>query len=465
MGRWILAFGALCAAASSGFSADESVEERVRRLEEQNRAILERLQRSESRNAALEEEARRFQEERRQILATEVEGYLQATEGADTEERSFWKKLTRSGNVLQIYGFVRMDAYYNSARADHAIIPIVVLPEDGTVAKRDDDQFAFDVRLTRIGFNFDFGEIGPARVTAKIETDFANFPSGTSESRQTPRIRLAFINIERGRWTFRFGQDWDVIAPLFPAANNETLMWNAGNLGDRRPMAQAIYKTKSEEGTEWTIRIALGMSGAVDNRDLDPVVAGVSSERDGFDSGHPHLQVRAGVSGTSWVEEKRWEAGVWGYVAGLETDTLFAGNDEFTPFVVGLDFQVPLCRRFSVRGELWIGQALSDMRGNVGQTINTTTGDEIAGWGGWMELVFVANAQWRFHLGGTIDDPEDGDVAAGGRTRNWTTYVGTVRDFTNGLRAGCDVIYWETSTVGMGLGNMIRVNVWIQIDF
>ncbi len=465
MGRWILVLGTLCAAAATGRAADESVEERVRRLEEKNREILERLQRSEARNSALEEDARRFEEERRAMLATEVEGYLKATEGAVTDEQSFWKRLTRSGNALQIYGFVRLDAYYNSARADHAIIPTIVLPEDGTVAKRNDDQFAYDARLTRVGFNFDFGEIGPARVTAKIETDFANFPSGSSESRETPRIRLAYINLERGRWTFRFGQDWDVIAPLFPAANSETLMWNAGNLGDRRPMAQAIYKTKREDGTEWTIRIALGMSGAVDNRDLDPVVAGVSNERDGFDSGHPHLQARAGVSGASWVEAARWEAGLWGYVAGLETDTLFAGNDEFTPFVVGLDFSVPLCRRFTLRGEVWIGQALGDVRGNVGQTINTATGEEISGWGGWMELVFLADAQWRFHLGGTLDDPDDGDVASGGRNRNWTIYVGTVRDFTKGLRAGADVVFWETSTAGTGIGNMIRINFWIQIDF
>jgi len=463
MGRVGLVLAALFATAAWG--GEESVQERLERLEEQHREILERLRRSEERNAALEEQARRFDEERRKLLAAEVEGYLQSTEGATTDEQSFWKRLTRSGNVLQIYGFVRFDAYYNSARADSVIIPFVVLPEDGVVATRNDDHTGFDVRLTRIGFNLDFGEIGRAKVTARIETDFANFPSGTSESRETPRVRLAFVNLERGRWTFRFGQDWDVIAPLLAAANNETLMWNAGNLGDRRPMAQAIYKAKRESGAEWTIRLALGMSGAVDNRDVDPVVAGVSNEKDGFDAGHPHFQARAGVSADSWVAEKRWEAGVWGYVAGLETDTLFGGENEFTPFAVGFDLQLPVARRVTIRAELWIGQALADVRGNIGQTINTSTGDEIAGWGGWLEVVFVADAAWRFHAGGTIDDPDDGDVAAGGRDRNGTVYVGTVRDFTKGLRAGGDVIFWETSTAGMGVGNMIRVDLWIQIDF
>ncbi|MGH7163130.1 MAG: hypothetical protein ACREID_06580, partial [Planctomycetota bacterium] len=311
------------------------------------------------------------------------------------------------------------------------------------------------------------GEIGSAVLTAKLETDFANFPSGVAESRETPRIRLAYVNVERGNTTWRFGQDWDVVAPLLPAANNETLMWNNGNLGDRRPMAQVIWQRKNAGGSEVTLRAALGLTGAVNNQDLDPAAGGVVSslERDGFDSGLPHLQVRGGMSAASWVAEKRWEAGIWGYVAQLETDSQFAGEDTFTPWCIGADWTVPLHARLTLRGELWTGAALGDVRGTIGQTVNTTLGEEIGGWGGWMELVIQVEPAFRVHVGGTLDDPEAEDLSAGSRELNTSGYVGGVYDWGKGFRAGLDAIYWETQTQGQGVGNMVRFNAWVQLDF
>src|SRR5688500_19923656 len=64
-----------------------------------------------------------------------------------------WKDLVQKGFPIQVYGFLRMDAYYNTARMNSVILPQSVLPENGTTAKENDDQFALDPRLTRVGIN------------------------------------------------------------------------------------------------------------------------------------------------------------------------------------------------------------------------------------------------------------------------------------------------------------------------
>lgn len=458
--RTMLWIAAVAAAAPAG-----ETEDRLRSLEEQNRKILERLDESEARNREL---SRNLAEQQAQMLKTEVDEYLatQSAEGAQ-DETSWLRKLTKSGKLIQFYGFLRFDAYWNTARSDSVIIPFRVLPEDGTIAQPNDGDYAFDPRLTRFGVDIDGGPIGPfSSAKGRIEIDFSNHPSGVAESRATPRIRVAWLQLEKGKWTMRFGQNWDVIAPLLPAANNETLMWNVGNLGDRRPMGEAVYKSVSASGTEFLAHFAAGLTGAVNNQDLDTP----AGEKDGFDSAVPNFQARVAATAKSWVAEKKWTAGFWGYVAFLETDTLFAGEDSFSPYCVGLDWNIPVHRIITIRGELWYGQALGDVRGNVGQTINTGTGSEIQGWGGWIELRFEPNKNWTFYGGGTIDNPDDGDVPAAAGTSqpatlNCAVYVGGFYSFGSGLRMGLDVIYWETQYQGLALGNMIRLNFFTQFDF
>lgn len=436
------------AALALPLDARDSVEERLRALEEQNRDILKRLEESEKEKASMQAA----------MLREQVDSYLSAAEGGQTAEEGFWKQLTRSGKAIQFYGFFRLDYYNNTARADSIMVPTRVFPE-GTSAN--DAHNAFDARLTRFGVEVKPVEIGSSKVSGKLEIDFANYPSGVAESRPTPRIRLAFIQMERGSWTFRAGQDWDVISPLFPTVNAETLMWNVGNLGDRRPQVLATYKGKSASGTEFTLAGSAGLTGAVNNQDLDTP----AGERDGFDAAVPGFQVRAGASGESWVKEKRWAAGLWGYLAFLETDTVFAGEDSFSPWCVGLDLSAPIAGGLSVRGEVWFGQALGDVRGNIAQTINTTTGEEIQGWGGWIELRYEINKKWSVHAGGSIDDPDDGDVPASSANLNWSGWVGTVYVYGNGLKAGFDMIYWETQYNGAAVGNMIRFDIYTQFDF
>src|SRR5207244_2660102 len=115
------------------------------------------------------------------------------------------------------------------------------------------------------------------------------------------------------------------------------------------------------------------MTGAVDALDVDSALpAGVtrpwtSTQLDGFDAGHPNTQLRIAVSFCSWVEGQRATFGLWGYLAGLETDTKLNGDNAYTAWAGGADWTIPLFGPLSIRGEAWIGQALADVRGGIGQ--------------------------------------------------------------------------------------------------
>jgi hypothetical protein len=397
------------------------------------------------------------------MLTTFLVSFLLAAPQTPAQESNLtWKDLSKSGFPIRFYGFLRLDTYYNSARMNNIILPFTVSPEDGTAVDDDDAGFALDPRLTRFGLDITPGKVGETNVAGKLEIDFANFPTGSAESRATPRIRVAWIDLAKDDLGLRLGQDWDVISPLFPAINNETLMWNAGNTGDRRAQIQGRWAPKE---SKLDVKGALGLTGAVTNEDLDAGLPGQTPERDGFDSGLPHLQLRAGWKPGALVEKKPAELGAWGAIGKTETDTSFGGEKRFDVNILGLDFQVPFTQQLSVRGEVWTGENLGDFRGGIGQSINKTTGDEIGSMGGWAELVLAASDKLRFHAGSTIDDPDNGDVPAGSAQRNFSGYVGTIKDWASGLRTGFDVIYWDTEWAASDDGEGLRANLYFQYNF
>jgi len=81
-----------------------------------------------------------------------------------------------------------------------------------------------------------------------------------------------------------------VVSPLFPTVNNDSLMWNAGNVGDRRPQLRAAYERKAGRG-KVALAGSFGLTGAIDAQDLD-----ANGFRDGEESALPNFQGRVGYS-------------------------------------------------------------------------------------------------------------------------------------------------------------------------
>ncbi|MBI3600987.1 MAG: hypothetical protein HY097_10165 [Nitrospinae bacterium] len=186
----------------------------------------------------------------------------------------------------------------------------------------------------------------------------------------------------------------------------------------------------------------------------------------------PQIQGRAGYTfAVPWAAGKKAGTGIWG--AYLWEDANTAGK--YTGNIIGIDFSIPLAEKLSVRGETWSGQNLSDLRGGIGQGINTSAKKEIKSAGGWIELLYVLPEN-LLAIGLTLDDPDDNDLLGSstitssgtttdGRTKNQTYYIAYRFKPGSGVEIGMDYMYWRTDyrTLKEGINN--RVNMVLQYNF
>ena len=387
------------------------------------------------------------------------------SESSELREPGSSNWLEVSGNRFRLYGFPRLDLIFADSRlAPNNQFPFFVFSEDPTVQPENDEEFDIHARLTRLGVGIErdsIPAIPTARIDGKIELDFQN---GGSESREAVRMRLAYLNIvDRSGFSLLAGQTWDLIAPLNPSVNADSLMWNAGNLGDRRPQLRLGYETAFDDMGGVNFAVAIARWGAINNRDLDG-----DGTADGVDSGLPMLQARLGV--TDFLGGAI-TGGVWGHYGWEDVDLGVAGEDEFTTNGIGLDLLAEITERLTFSGEVWYGQNLDDVRGGIGQGINTTTGDEITSRGGWGELGYKVSDVYTPAIGYTVDDPIDSDLdpattsGGGPREKNQAIYFSNRFDLGGGVGVGLEYIYWKTWYQGLDDGDANRVNLWFAYRF
>lgn len=358
-----------------------------------------------------------------------------------------------SGAKLSFYGFLRLDTLFDTGRTNFATVPFYVeSPSDPNKKGTGDQQVTIHPRNTRFGINFASGS-KPEKwsVTGKLEIDWHNTYNTTPESRPAPRIRHAYLQLQRKDHSVLLGQTWDVISPLLPSPNDDSVLWNTGNLGDRRPQIRFSYAPK-EKPFSWTV--ALGLTGAVDAKDLDG-----NKVRDGEDSGLPNIQCRL-----AW-KTKDATFGLWGHYAWERTAKAVGGKTHFNSHSVGLDLQWNIAPRWTLQGEIWAGRNLSDFRGGIAQGINASTGNEIASKGGWLELGYDVSPKHRIAVGYALDDPNDSDVPNGGRTKNSAWYLHNRFKLSDGVILGVNYLFWKTKWKGLATGTNHRVGVFVQHNF
>ncbi len=387
---------------------------------------------------------------------------------------------------IKFYGFLRGDIEADSRRMSFdSQLPFFVLsPADPSQAKKRTGNITFHPRLTRFGLDLNpivFGNGWTA--LAKLEADFFNafidrparalpdLPAApnnpflardlVSNSRAALRVRHAYVRLQKDRWFVLLGQTWDLISPLFPSFNADTLMWNAGNTADRRPQLRIGYEPPHGKG-KWSFVGMVGASGAVDNQDLDG-----DGFRDGESALSPTLQARVAYSGRSHVSGESWTLGLYGHLAHQQVNRFFiAGRSHFSSHLVGLDLSIPLSKRVKLQGEAWTGENLSDVRGGIGQGIDPATGRTVRASGGWLEASFRLHRRYLFNLGATLDLPDAGDLsAAAARTRNLAYYITNRFSLGRGLSIGLDYANWQTKFKGLPRGVNNRFTIYIQNDF
>ncbi|MEZ4273492.1 MAG: hypothetical protein R3C68_19270 [Myxococcota bacterium] len=332
------------------------------------------------------------------------------------------------------YGFIRLDTIWDSSRFQDAgprssQFAMWVSPEPAGPG-RNDGRLNIHPRLTRLGLKTNPLALSEhVKISGKVEVDFQG---GGSESRQFIRLRHAYLELAAGPVTLLAGQTWDLVSPLFPAANNDGMMWNAGNTGDRRPQMRLTYEHRRERYAISLAAAAL-MTGAVDGKDSD-----ADGEPDGFDASSPTVQARLGGEIKLWANEPV-KLGVWGHYAREE---ISVGSDVASS-MVGFDASIPIIDAIALEGEGWMGQNLSDVRGGIGQGINSL-GQEIDASGGWIQLKLVPCQKLQLFGGITLDNPNDADVDAGGRRHNQALYTVVRYRPWQSFQVAAEYLHWRT---------------------
>ena len=369
-----------------------------------------------------------------------------------------WSDLIGEGNKFKLYGFLRLDLDVDSQRPNNTQTPLFITSPDPAAGGTSIGEFSMHPRLTRFGIDYSgprIAKLGDAKLSGKLETDFEN---GGSESRQIIRIRHAFLRLDWSEFSILAGQTWDTVSPLYPTVNNDTVQWNAGNVGDRRPQFRAAYEPKAGRG-KFSFIGGVGLTGAIDALDLDN-----NGFRDGEESQRPDVQARIGYS-YPMGKDRSASFGISGFYGFLKTARPIAGRTDYHSQLINVDFTLPFATQFALRGEGWWGRNMSDVRGGAGQAINAATGREIRGRGGWWEANIKPSRYFSFNPGFSTDDPLDQDVPNGGRTRNRAFYLANRITPGGNFLIGADYLRWLTSYKGFRRGLDNRVNIFFQYSF
>jgi hypothetical protein len=441
----------------TGAAEIKILKSRVAELEAQNRAILEALASIRTKLGLETVEAKAAPTSSPTTPASVPQTEAPGTSGNVVR----WNELSAGGNnKLKFYGLLRLDMDIDSQRPNSPQSPLFIAsPDPGLGGKPDAGNFSMHPRLTRFGVDYSGPQVSGlwgAQLSGKLELDFEN---GGSESRQIIRIRHAYMELKKGDVSFLAGQTWDLLSPLIPTVDNDTLLWNAGNIGDRRPQIQFSYQPKVGRG-RWSIATAAGLTGAIDAQDLDN-----NTYRDGEESGKPDFQARVGYGQPLWVSEQSASFGVSTFYGWENTSKAIGGRTLFHAQATNVDYTLPLSRIVSLRGEGWWGRNMSDIRGGAGQGINVTNGREIRGRGGWSELTLRLSRYYSLHPGFSVDSPVPSDVPIGGRTRNQVYYFGNRITPGGDFTIGADYLRWWTSFQGYKAALDNRINIFFQYAY
>lgn len=271
-----------------------------------------------------------------------------------------------------------------------------------------------DVRNTRLTFGFAGPKLDNGmKVGATLEGDFFggfNGTGGFSNAQATPRLRLAYVDLVKGKTTFRVGQGW---APLFgnvPVSYTHLafpLGYGAtGNVGWRFPglfIYQDLTPAGSKVSTKFTFAAMRNTWSSPGNL-VDSGSAGPASTL-------PQIEGRFDWSGKSG-SGAAWSTYVVGHwdKKDLSGAGAKAANDSLTGYAGEVGAKVT-SGPFMLQGNAYTGKAIGQQFGQISQF------GDIKSWGAWGQAGYNFNKRWSGNLFYGVEKPNKSDVLAAKATR------------------------------------------------
>jgi len=336
--------------------------------------------------------------------ATAAPDPANATPATEKPIQALIPKSKKEGFSTKLYGFIKLDASYDTQKTAVGDLAFYVLPES---ADGSDNEFNLTAKESRLGLKINSGDELPIKTSGTIEFDFYG---SSSEIAANPRMRHAFFQFEAGDWDILAGQTWDATQSILPKTLNFATYGRQGATWTRRPQIRATRTLDTEQG-KWTFAGALARTTGAD---LDGL-----GQEDGKDFAIPTVQGRLAYEFD--MDGRKVLLALAGHY-GTETvdSALFNDVQDYHSEFLSASILLPIGDKLDLKTVVWTGENLSCINGGIGQGINLTKNTEIAATGGWIQIGYTPNEKVKSFLTYGIDDPKDADLNAGQRSKNQT---------------------------------------------
>lgn len=281
-------------------------------------------------------------------------------------------------NKLQLYGFFKLDAVYQDAGVNGLTFPRYATTGDGNAY--------LAVTHSRFGFKYSGTPLDNGmNVSAVLEWDFFD---PTSPNQMKLRFRQGYFTLQKNSHALLFGQAWDLFSPLGPTTlMTNGYLWQTGNLGFRHAQVRYAFS-----GPRLDFAVSLN----------DPASSG------GWKNKMPVLQSRLGLKlGTN----NKFQFGLSG-IYGRENaeNTTIAFKNKVNIAGLGLDWNLAICKRLSLKGEYALGKNLAYVSSRSAWYTDALLAEfaakKVSAF--WSELLLVRN-KWSGWLGYAFEDLSDKD--------------------------------------------------------
>lgn len=350
-------------------------------------------------------------------------------------------------NKLEWYGFVKVDAFHDSATTSHQDIPYwAILGSEGN------GETDFTARQSRFGFNVaNAGDVMGGSLSGKIEMDFFGkvpVPSNLNENHAYQlRSRHIYMKWTNDQWDLLAGKTSQIYDVAVPDTVNFGYLNFQGRLGHRRMQFQGTRKFDLASDRKLAVTVALEEPvGGVHGGDIDGngIDDATTTEIPTFTS-----RVRYDFKGIG--NRKSYFS-----LANLVGREEVFGR-EYDSFATVLGGVFPLTDSLKLSGSIWQGKNLDGARGGIGQGINVLQETEIDASGGWAQLRFQPDSNYWFNVGYSVDNPEDADLNVGQRSENETYLLNGYYKLAEKLILGVEYFQVETDYKGLDSATNHRI--------
>ncbi len=349
------------------------------------------------------------------------------------------KKPVWSDLDIELYGYIKADASYDTSRVNSGNFVLYLDP-----GKTGDSEFNLTAKQTRLGMRISGPEDIDTKTIGRVEIDF--YGDNATENQARIQMRHAYLKIDwpDKRFSILAGQTSDVISPLYPNTLNYTVLWDAGNIGYRRPQIRLTKNFWLSHDTD--LQLDAAVARTVGDDDLNTNA--------GEDAGFPTFQSRVGVT-FPWFGYKPTTVGISGHW-GLEE----YNSQDAESWSVNLDLTQPINEWLTLKAELFDGENLDTYFGGIGQGVNQNRNNRLIGSrGGWIAAALGPWGKWSFNVGAGMDDVDASDtdgLLGAPRILNRSLFGNMIYSVNKNTQIGLELSHWRTEYNGSGDADDLR---------